>query len=168
MKRLRIAVFGDKALDIGQVLRPQFSVLRYFDASHIGLVGLTQYLLYHALANLRAVVVDKIDLLAFLYLVLNGQEAPLLVKGITKYGQTWALVDALHTADTLVVVDDRRRRSGSLADCSLRTAERAGVAGKTVEAIHLYKRLELHTLGSGQVGFVEDADWMLLRVDILA
>ena len=50
----------------------------------------------------------------------------------------------------------------------LRATERAGVAGKAIEAVQLHKRLLRHALRRRQIGFLKNAYGVLLRVDILA
>ena len=48
----------------------------------------------------------------------------------------------------------------------VRTAERAGIAGETIEAVDLHEGFFCHTLLGGQLGLFEQAHGMLLRVDV--
>ena len=164
IQRIRIFVFYNEALDVGHLAVD----LDHFDARHIGLVVFLEDLLYNALSKLLSVVVDQVDFGTVLHRVLDRQEAPVLCQVVTEDGQSRTMVHAGHTADALVVVDRRGRAGGGLADGPLRAGESAGVAGETVEAVELHKRFCGHSLGGGQVGLLQQAHGVLLRIDILA
>ena len=134
--RFRVAFLQDEAFDFGhhREFRPPLGVVD-LHADDMRLVGLAQHLLDGAVAQNLAVVVDEVDFLAFVDIVFDGKEKRAFVEVITKDGQARTVVDALHTADALVVIHDGRSVGRSLGDGALRTAERAGVAGETVEAV---------------------------------
>ena len=159
-----VILLDDKTFDVGNCTR----VLHHLHTCQIGLVGFLHYLLNHTLANLLSVVVHQEHLGAFLHLVFDRQEADALLLVVAEDGQTGTRGDALHTANALVVVHRWGAACGGFGDCSLRAGEAAGVAGKAIQAVQLHKRLHGHTFWRGQCRFLQYADRMLLRVDILA
>ena len=97
-----IAFLDDEAAGIGQ--HAAVIELSHLDAGHIGFVGLEHDLLDDTLSDLPAVVVHQEYPGTLLYLVLDRQEELAGTGIIAENGQAGALVHALHTTDTLVVV----------------------------------------------------------------
>ena len=148
-QRLGIAVFHYKALDVGH-----HRVAAHLHSRHMGLIRFLQYLLNHTLAYLGTVVVHQIHLGTLLRLIFYRQEADTLLHVVAKDSQARAVAHALHTADTLVVIHRRCGICRRLGDSPLRAAERARIAGKAIQAVHLHKRFHPHALLARQVGFL--------------
>lgn len=166
LERLGIILAKDKTFDIG-VLDALVSG-GHLHAGEIGFIGFAYNLLDAAFAHLGAIIVDKEHLGTFGHLVFDGKETEALGDIVAENSQTGAGGDTLHAADALVVIDRRRGGSGGLGDGPLRAGEGAGIASETIEAVGLDEGFQLHAFGGGKIGFLEQANGVLLRIDILA
>ena len=134
--------------------------------SHIGLVGLAYDALDYALADLGAIVINQIDLLARLCSKFDGEKHLPAVRTEAEDGKARATGDALHAAYALVEIDARYNGCGALGNRALLTGERARVAGESVQAVGHHEAPLAHAFRRGQARGVKQADRPLLGVDI--
>ena len=163
VQRFGIVLLQDETGDVHHCFTAD---IQGFHAGHVRLVRALRDLLDDAFADLLAVVVHQENLGVLLRIVLERQEEPVLRDVVAEESQAGTVVDALHTADALVVIDLRHVVGGDFGDGALRAGERTGVAGETVEAVGHDEWL-LQTVAAGTVGFFKHAHRMLLGISVI-
>ena len=105
LQRFRIVFLDDEAAGVGDGTVHADGL----DDSDVRLVGLRNHALDFAGAHFLAVIIDQEDFPgAFRQVELQRKEQLVLVLTVTEDGKAGSLRQALHAADALVIVDDRR------------------------------------------------------------
>ena len=114
----RIAFLKNKSTSCSKLFTRNSSCLH---ANHMSLVFLAQNLLDYSLAHWFSIVVNKEYILTFIYIIFDRQEERILVQVVTENCKSRAMINALHTANALVVIYNWSCICARLCDCALRT-----------------------------------------------
>ena len=149
-ERFRVAVFQYEACHVEQCFALDVKSLH---TSHMRLILATGNLFDNTFANILSSIINQVNLGIFLSIVLEGQIQQILGHIVAKQCQAGTVVNALHTADTLGVVNLRHAAGSQFGNGALRTGERARIAGKTVEAVGHHERFS-QSFGCWAIGFI--------------